>query len=158
MVKAYQFLKKHGVSISLLAGLIINILMFVTITGGYPAGNPSEDELFNSSAFEFALFSNYTLMFLSVIIALVFAVVQLVRNPKRSAMPMLGALAVILLYVILYSTSAGEVRPEYLRIDPKMPPSTVQIVDASLYVTYIFTFGSIIAMVGIGIYTSVRNR
>lgn len=158
MLKAYQFFKSYGLLISSLIALLVNILMFTIIISGYPEGNPTEEELFESTIFDFAISSNVWLFWLSILVLLAFSIVQVIRDPKRSIPTFAGTIGVIVLFFILYSTSAGEVRPEYVKVDPSMTPGTVQLVDASLYMTYIFTLGSIAVLVGMSIFTSIRNR
>lgn len=158
MLKAYHFFKSYGLLISSLIALVVNILMFAIIIGGYPEGSPTEEELFESTIFDFAISSNVWLFWISILVLLVFSVVQVVRDPKRSIPSFAGTIGVIVLFFILYSTSAGEVRPEYLKVDPSLTAGTVQLVDASLYMTYIFTLGSIAVLVVMSVITSIRNR
>ena len=123
MVDAYQFLKKYGVGIGFGLGAVLSILTYVFILGGYPDNNPTEEQLYVTSIFDFGILSAKYLVYLGVLLMLGFFVKDVVQDPKGSTKPliMLGVLLVI--YFVTQAMGDGTLTLDMLNSDASLLPA-----------------------------------
>ncbi len=148
MVKAYQFLKKHGVTIGFGAGGVLAILsiLFIILGLGKEASNT---ELYASSAFNFGLFITYILFFAAVIVSLVFPSVYLAQNIKESTKLLISLGLLIVIFIISYAMASGAVTPNIAKAvaTAKMGDGSLKFTETILFLGYALFFIAIGAVV-----------
>lgn len=157
MVGAYNFLKKYGGLIAGVLGLLLNVLMYAVIIGGYPEGNPTNKELYAVGGFDFPLTLCFVMILIMSPLSFLFGfVIQLIRSPKAAIKPLVSIVAVVLLFVIFYNTSSGEITPEAIKMG--IGEGAVKIVGACLSLTYLFTLAAGLSLLFAGVWGAVRSR
>jgi hypothetical protein len=153
---AYIFLKRHGMTIAAIVGLVVSVLMYVTLVGGQPPANSDREVHYASGAYDFSLYMSYLFSILSGVILLGFFILQVSRDPKRGLPSLVLGVGVIVLYFLFSAMGDATITPEAVKME--LTAARVQSIDAWLYLTYLFSFASVIALVGIVIYGAVKHR
>jgi hypothetical protein len=148
MVKLYQFLKVHGVLIGFSVGGVLSVLSFLVIIMGLEK-NLTNKEMYDVSAFDFGLFVNYILLFVSVIVAAVFPIIYLAKNFKESIKMLIGMGVVILIGIVAYVMASGTITPDIAKgaAQMKMTEGNVKLTETFLYLGYWLFFASLGAVV-----------
>lgn len=148
MVQAYQFLKKHGVLIGFTAGGLLSVLSFAVIILGLDK-NLTNKELYDVGVFDFGLWVNYLLFFISVAVAMIFPLIYLVQNFKESTKFLATLGAGILLSVVAYSVASGEITPDFAKsaAQMKMTNGNVKFTEAALFLGYWLFFAALASVV-----------
>lgn len=129
MTGAYQFLKKYGLTLSVGVGATISILAWVIILAGYPEFNPTPEELYKLSIFDFALYATYFLILVAVLLVIGFSVLYVAKNPKESMGGLIGMGVFIVLFLLAYFMGDGTLNSELLNSDPSLLPMGVKFED-----------------------------
>jgi len=155
MTGAYQFFKKNGVALGFGIGAILSVLMYVVIFVGLPSDGSS---LHESSAFDFGLYTTYTLCIIACIVASIFPIVYVAQNIKES---MKGLIAFAILAVLFLVTSAmgdGILTLDMIKTDESLIPvgeefvsgvttsGAVAFSDGLIKFAYIMLFLSVASM------------
>lgn len=152
MVKLYQFLKKYGVAISFGTGTVLVILTYAIIMGGFPAGNPTNKELYSTGVFDFGLFSTYFLTFVCILASLIFPIIYMAKNFKESIKAIIGLALIVVLFLVSYLIGNSTIPPDVIKgIEtgklPAMTEGQMKLVDGSIILSYIMLFLSIGAII-----------
>jgi hypothetical protein len=126
MTGLYQFLKKYGVAIGFTTGALICGLMYMIILGGYPEFNPTKEELYEKSIFDFGIFSTYFLIGLAIFLVLGFSSAYAIKNLKDSMKGLIGFVVILALYFITYQMGDGTLSAEFVKSDPSLLPMDVK--------------------------------
>ncbi|MGH1337478.1 MAG: hypothetical protein ACRBFS_15245 [Aureispira sp.] len=135
MTGAYQFLKKYGVAIGFGIGAILAVLTFVIIAASYPDINPSKEELYEMSSFNFGIYATYVLIGLACILVLVFTIIYVARNPKESLKGIIAFAILLVLFGITYSMGDAYLTEELINSDGSLLPVTEQVIDGKVITT-----------------------
>lgn len=142
MTGAYQFLKKYGVAIGFGTGAILAVLTFVIITASYPDINPSKEELYQMSSFNFGIYATYVLIVLACLFVLLFTIVYVIRNPKQSIKGIAAFVILLILFGVTYSMGDSYLTEEIINSDATLLPVEEKIVDGkTLTVPVVFKEG-----------------
>lgn len=142
MTGAYQFLKKYGVALGFGTGAVLAVLTYVFILVGYPEINPSKEELYEMSNFNFGLYITYALIAVACLLVAVFSLIYVAKNPKDSVKGLIGFGVIVVLYFITYSMGDGAMTAELAKSDPSlMPMETKEIAGRMLTVPVVFEEG-----------------
>lgn len=127
--------------------MLIGVIIFIlTLLGGgeneYGVPQP------NIGAIDAGLYLSYIILLLSVVIAIVFSLANMLMNPKKSAGTVAGFVLAIVVYFIS-SAMSSETVPELWALSDKVlfSPSNVKFADTGLYMTYAFGIISLMAIV-----------
>jgi uncharacterized membrane protein len=169
MVNAYQFLKKYGVSIGFGLGAVLSVLTYLFILGGYPDNNPTEEQLYGTSIFDFGILSAKYLVYLGVLLIFVFFVKEAVENPQGSAKPLIMMAVLIVIYFVTQAMGDGTLTLEMLNSDASLLPAgekfeagisqsaDVGFADGLIKFGYVLVFGAISSLVLGGLYSTVKG-
>jgi hypothetical protein len=103
MVNLYKLLSGKGTLLAFLVGLIAIVIFFIPVLGGLdgfnslPAADQKKSDIFNTGIY-LMLF----LLALSVIIALVWAVIQMLMNPSGAKMGFIWLAVIVGLFALGY--------------------------------------------------------
>lgn len=141
MVKAYQFLKKHGVTIGFSTGGALSVLAFMIIIFGLPSGLGTK-ELYEQSAFNFGLFVTYALFFVASLAAVIFPIIYLAQNFKESTKLLISLGLLVVVAIVAYVMASGETSADIAKAVAvsKMTPSNLKTTEMILYLGYILFF------------------
>lgn len=117
MTGAYQFLKKNGVAIGFGLGAVLSVLTYAIIQGGYPDFNPSNEELYKLSIFNFGLYTTYALLALACVAVVLFSLFYVAKNPKESLKGLIGFGILLAVFGITYSMGDGLLTDELVNSD-----------------------------------------
>lgn len=159
MTGAYQFLKKYGLALSAGIGALIAVLSYAFILGGYPEFEPKPEELYDSSIFDFALYSTYFLIIAAVLLVAGFSLMYVVKNPKESKNGLIGVGIFVVLFILSYVMGDGTLTSALLSSDPSLlaegvkfedgvtQSADLQKADGLIKFTYILLVVSAVAMI-----------
>ena len=105
--------------------------------------------------FDFSLYITYFLFFVSIIITLVMAVMTMSHSKSsKTSLMTFGGIAILIIVCILVGSSGYS----SLQLDKmEISAMTAKWVDGGLIATYIIFFGSIFALVGSEVYSSLKK-
>ena len=163
MNNAYRFLKSNGLMIASLVGLILTIIFCSVMIAGVPdvshLGTDIEKRqvLYPVSAFDPFLYVNeFLILFAFFVILPAAGILGIIRNPKSSVFGLIGIITLVVLFVVFYAISPGEITPSAVKMG--LATGTVKIVDACIYTTYLFLAISIGVPAFMGIRGFIKNR
>ncbi|TVR83879.1 MAG: hypothetical protein EA409_02210 [Saprospirales bacterium] len=106
MAKLYNILLKRGQLLAFSLGLIIVLIFFFTITANVDAFEMmNEEDQKTATLFDFGLRATIFLIFLNAVIAVLFGLWFLVKEPKRSIKMIIGFALVLIIGFIAYSSA-----------------------------------------------------
>ncbi len=106
MAKLYKLMTKHGQLFAFLLGLLIVAIFFVTITTNVDAFEMmDEEDQAEATLFDFGLRATITLIIVNAIIALLFGIWFLIKEPKRSLKMIIGFVVLIVVFLITYNSA-----------------------------------------------------
>lgn len=106
MANLYNLLTKRGQLFAFLLGLIIALIFFGIVTAGSAEFEMlSEEDQEQSNLFNFGLYAAIYLVIINAVIALLFGVWFLIREPKRSIQMLIGLGIILVIWFITYSTA-----------------------------------------------------
>jgi hypothetical protein len=161
MLQAYRFFIKKGFTTFGLIGVVLSfkILVYMVVA---VSNVPSYATLKEQSmaymplfAFDFSLYITYFLFFASILVTAVMAAMTMSHSKSsKASLITFGGTAVLLIICILIGSNGYS----SLQLDKmKISGTTVKWIDGSLIATYIIFFGSIIALVGSEVYSSIKK-
>ena len=148
MVKAYQFLKKHGVTIGFSVGGVLSVLSFLIIIFGLPKGLDAK-AMYEESAFNFGLFVTYFLFFVATIAAMIFPTIYLAKNFKESTKLLISLGILVVIAIISYVMASAESTPDIAKAvaTMKLSPSNLKVTETVLYLGYLLFFAALGAII-----------
>lgn len=106
MAKLYNLLTKRGQLFAFLLGLIIVLIFFLNVTANADAFEMMSDEdQKTATLFDFGLKTTIFLIILNAVVAVLFGLWFLVKEPKRSIKMIIGFAVVLLIGFIAYSSA-----------------------------------------------------
>lgn len=105
----YSMLTKHGQSIAFGIGLLLTVVTLISIFSGVSSFEAiAEDDLsrYQTTIFNFGMYSAAALIVLTAIAAVLFGVFQLVTNPKGAIKGIIGIAVILVLAFVLYSMAS----------------------------------------------------
>jgi hypothetical protein len=140
-------------NISRISSIILYIIMGISViltilffAGGYVEGTNGTN-LAEPVNTDYLIIWNYILLVIALILALVFPVIFILKNPKRAVRIIIVLLALLVLVFISYQFASDEPLNLVNYNGPDNIPSTLKIVDTGLFLTYfmiLLAFGAII--------------
>ncbi len=119
----------------------------------------AQESFRDGAALSFTISYTGFLIITGVFLILLFFVIQLITNPKKTIMSILGLLVAGVLYVILYMAGTGDTN-ETLRLmeDVQVDQQTIKAVSAGLYLVLILIVGALAAAVLTPIIARFKNN
>jgi hypothetical protein len=118
--------------------------------------NPATAEIFWS----FSYWSAAIMIFVNIIIALGFALSQIIKglieNPKKQIGILIGVGALILVFIIAYALASGTDIPKELFEKTGSNYGSSKVIGAGLYTVYALLIGVLVAAVGTEIVKKLR--
>jgi hypothetical protein len=148
MVKAYQFLKKYGVTIGFASGSFLSIVAFLILILGLPTGVDNK-ALYEESAFNFGLFVTYILLISAIAVALIFPAIYTAQNFKESTKMLISIVVLLVIGIISYALASGAVTPDIAKgvASMKMTEGNIKLTEGILYLGYLLFFAAIGAVI-----------
>lgn len=159
MTGLYNFFQKRGQLFALLLGLISVVIAFGSVfsglgAAGFDAATDLNAVLKNGGGngfdfFNLAIMIPVILTVIAVVLWLIFGLGRLVTNPKGSIVVLLGAVLLIGLFFVLYSSSIAESDGPVGFVSEKfgVTPGVSKFISGGIKCTIILTALSIITMV-----------
>ena len=148
MVKAYQFLKKHGVALGFAFGGLLSLLSFLILIFGLPT-NADMKELYEQSAFDFGLYATYILLLVSIVVAFAFPAVYMAKNFKESISLLISVGILLAIGIGSYVIASGTITPDIAKgaAAMSMTEGNVRLTEGILYFGYLLFFASLGAVI-----------
>jgi hypothetical protein len=115
------------------------------------ASSKTEETMLN-----FSVVLVYVIFFATIVAMLAFALIQIVVNIKHSYKALLGVLSIVLLLIIGYFLSSGELSVSAVKM--QHAASEVKWIGSGIFTFYIIFFLSITAIVVSAIINAIKNR
>jgi NADH:ubiquinone oxidoreductase subunit 6 (subunit J) len=115
------------------------------------AASKTEEGMLN-----FSIILVYVIFFATIAILLVFALIQIATNIKNSYKALLGVLFIVLLLVIGYFMSSGDLSTSAIKMQHTV--SEVKWIGSGVFTFYIVLFLSLAAIVVSAIINAIKNR
>lgn len=138
----YSFLTRNGQTVAFGVGLLMAIIMVVSISGGVGDWSQiGENDMarYDTTIFNFGMYAAFALMALAAAAAVLFGVYHLATNPKGALKGILGLVAVIALFFIIYSSA--DPQPEMLekmaKLDFNVTPGQSKMITGSIWTALI---------------------
>lgn len=104
----YKFLVKNGQTIAFLLGVVIVAIFVVSIFSGIGAFDEYSDSKYETGIFDFGLYGAIFLIIVTAFAMVGFGVFQILSNLKGSVKGLIGFGVLVLLYLVAYNTSNGD--------------------------------------------------
>lgn len=101
----YKFLSRNGLTIAFGAGIGISVIFVLIVLFG--VGGLTDDELKETSTFDFGLMMTYVLFFASIAAAVAFPVIYMIQNPKEALKGLAGFGVLAIVFLITYAMANG---------------------------------------------------
>ena len=105
-----------------------------------------EDSFFYDSGITIGLWISYLLLFVAATIAVVFPVLDSIKNPKEVAKSGISVVGLVVFFIVSYALSGSEITAKYM-IGNVTTEFESKMIGAGLIMFYFVLFLSIIAMV-----------
>lgn len=158
----YKFLTKNGQTVAFVVGAGISaIFLVLAMTGIKSAGfagqdlTAMKDKFAEMNFFNFGLYAGLALITICILLLAVFMVVDIVKFPKQTVKSLLAFVALIAVFLVIYSTSQAETGPLWSRFENEfgITPTKSRLISAGLWTTIGILALSVIVMV----VSEVRN-
>lgn len=155
MVGLYNFLVKKGLMVALGIGILFIILHFVGISGGIeefsqipedPASKPERLEV-GSKMVSMGIMVTVALLAITFVVALVFAIIQVLSNPKGALAGIAGLVVILIIFGIGYSMSAGEVEQSWIDKDFGITPTISKYVSGAVFASAVMVGLAVLGLV-----------
>lgn len=153
MKPVYQFLKKYGLLVSLLVGVLFIVGALMPTFSLPSTANMKELYKNHNGAFEFSILSMYILTFLGAGLAAIFGVRGLALNFKKSYKVLILAAGILVVYFATGAMGDGSMGLDLQKKFPTMQTPTVQMVDGSILMLYVMIFLGVAA----ALFSSVKG-
>lgn len=132
-------------------GLVaVGVIACILVIGGPNAEAPLEDQDSFREGGQLGMAINYTLLIIlaGVAVVLVFFILQLITNTKKTVMSIIGLLAALVIYLLIWAMGTSDTN-ETLKLaeDVQVEQGTIATTTAGLYTVIIAVFVAIIAAV-----------
>ncbi len=147
MKSLYNTLNKHGQLIAFGFGALMVILFLVFVFSGLSGlgSNPTNEDLYPLGLFDFGILGAKWMAIIAAIAAVVLEVMNIASSPK-SAIRMLGGLAVIaVIFGIGYSMSSGEITSSMKEF--AVSAGTGKMIGAAIWTAIAMAVGAVLLMV-----------
>jgi hypothetical protein len=104
----YKFLVKNGQTIAFLLGVVIVAIFVVSIFSGLSAFDEYSDSKYETGIFDFGLYGAIFLIIVTAFAMVGFGVFQILSNLKGSVKGLIGFGVLVVLYLVAYNTSNGD--------------------------------------------------
>ena len=143
----YDFLLKHGQTVSFGLGTAITAIFIITVMIGVGQFDttPTVEELYPTSIFDFGLYSSYFLVIICALAALLFPLYYAATNPKSAIVGVASVGAILVVFGIAYAMSSSEITTSMKEFD--VNPGTGRFIGAAITTTMVLAIGAIVAMV-----------
>ena len=138
----YSFLTRNGQTVAFGVGLLLAIGMIVSIASGvgeWSLIGENDMARYETGMFDFGMKAAFGLMILAALAAIAFGIYHLATNPKGALKGILGLVAVIALYFIIYS--AADPQPEMLekmaKLDFIVSPGQSKMITGAIWTALI---------------------
>jgi len=130
-------------SMSLYAVMGISVLLLILfyLTDEQPTDEQSPREIIQG----LLIFWTYLLIAIAAVLAVVFPIIFMIRNPKGTKKTLIGVGALVLVFLIAYLIASDEVLPKFEKYG--VDSSLSKQVGMGLIATYLFGFGAIGAII-----------
>ena len=105
-----------------------------------------EESFFYGTGISIGLYISYILLFLAAITAVVFPILDVIKNPKEIAKSGISVAGLAILFVLSYVLSGSEITAKYM-IGGVTTEFTSKMIGAGLIMFYFVLFLSIAAMI-----------
>jgi len=106
MANLYKILTKHGQLFAFLLGLVVVIIFFFITTANVDAFEMmDEEDQKTATLFDFGLQATIVLIIANAVIAVLFGIWFLIKEPKRSLKMIIGLIVVLIIGLITYSAA-----------------------------------------------------
>lgn len=105
-----------------------------------------EESFFYGTGISIGLYISYILLFLAAITAVVFPILDVIKNPKEIAKSGISVAGLAILFVLSYVLSGSEITAKYI-IGGVTTEFTSKMIGAGLIMFYFVLFLSIAAMI-----------
>lgn len=158
---AYVFLKNNGVTIGFATGAFLALLSVLIMVAGFPK-DASEEILYGSSIFDFAIIVTFILICAGLIAALVGPAIYMAMNFKESIKFLVIFGGLLLLFGISYTmrTTPGEQELIFFQgVDNKhLLGSDIAFVDCLLIFSGIMIFLTFVALAFMFVWGILKQR
>jgi hypothetical protein len=94
---------------------------------------------------DIGIYACYILLFVALITAVVFPLLQITQNPKALVKSGIGVAGLVVLFIISYALSGNEVTARYITMDVHETAS--KLIGAGLILFYIILIATVVIMV-----------
>ncbi|MCB0704971.1 MAG: hypothetical protein KDC34_06665 [Saprospiraceae bacterium] len=151
----YQFLTKYGQLLAFGLGILVTVIFLIGVIGGLDEFNSlSEADRGTSNIFNFGLVASMVLTVICCLAWFFFAILHIADNPKGSLKGLLGVLALVAVFVVLYfmaKPATGSVAKTMA--DFNVSETTGKFISASISTTFVLLIGASLAF----LVSEVRN-
>jgi hypothetical protein len=103
----------------------------------------------------YAIYFSYIVFFLTLALLVVFFIYQMVKNFKSSIGGILGIVAILIIAIIGYFVSSGELTEKAIELE--VSSSQMQWIGSGLIVFYVLFFGTLLMIVGSMIMNTIKK-
>jgi uncharacterized membrane protein YoaT (DUF817 family) len=157
----YNFLVKNGTALAMGIGSLVTVLFIASVAMGLSSsGYDTSTDLLtvdykSINAFNLGIYLTSLLALIAILLMLGGVVWDLFRNRKSSMKMIIGIVALVIIFLILFSTSTFETggRWDYLNSEFKVGENASKFISAGIWTTGILLVVSTLAIV----VSEVRN-
>ena len=150
----YNFLVKNGTAVAMGVGTAITLLFVISVlTGLSGAGYDTSTDLLevdykSLGAFDLGIYLTAFLSLIAILFMLGGIIIDLVKNRKSSMKMILGVVALIVLFIILYSTASFDTggKWDYLNSEFGVGEGASKFISAGIWTTGLLLIVSILAI------------
>ncbi|MDR0365016.1 MAG: hypothetical protein LBH92_08390 [Bacteroidales bacterium] len=152
MSKKLILITRIAVIVLVAAGLLFTIL---TVVDGNIGNKPTPEGL-ASTSLNAMMYIAYIALAITIVVMLIFPIVQMVSAPKKALKSLLGIVAIAVLWFICYTLSSNELSSQFLE-KYNLSESTSALVGSFLYLTYIIVGLIILATIFMSVRGSIKK-
>ncbi|MCB0684910.1 MAG: hypothetical protein KDC53_00250 [Saprospiraceae bacterium] len=105
----YQLLTKHGQLLAFGLGLLVIIIFMVGVMSGIDGYDAmSKEDQYQSTIFDMGLKLTLVLFVICTVAAVLFAIYQMITNPKAAIKGLIALVILVVIFGALYATSTAE--------------------------------------------------
>lgn len=105
----YKILTKHGQLAAFGLGLLVIIIFMVSVMSGIEGFDAlSKEDQYATSIFDMGIWLTLALFVICTVAAVLFAIYQMVTNPKAALKGIVALVVIAVIFGVLYSMSAAE--------------------------------------------------